>query len=187
MGDKPWVKRSDESDRAYAAFQLYLGIPPETRTVFEAFRLYAKGFGDSKGQIGRSPSGSFQRWVDKYNWVARGRAWDDHQRSRLQETLLERGRDDYVLKVENSRSLVENIATGTLQKCQRVDALIGKSIEELEAKPMEVDRKYLALILDISRALKSNIEASETARVAMYDALGLIETVTQLRDVNDGG
>ncbi len=66
-----WDRRRDEPANAYAAFEIYLNLPPGQRTQKEAYRLHT-GNQDAAG-----PSEHFRGWARRHDWEERALAYDD--------------------------------------------------------------------------------------------------------------
>lgn len=66
-----WERRREEPPKAYYAFQCYLELPPEKRTLKEAYRLHT-GNHNAAG-----PSDNFRGWAKRHDWSERAEAWDD--------------------------------------------------------------------------------------------------------------
>jgi hypothetical protein len=58
---KPWDPRPGESKRAYHAFECYLLMPPEERTIEGAYRLHTNN-ADAAG-----PSDTCKGWARRYD------------------------------------------------------------------------------------------------------------------------
>src|SRR5690349_9141508 len=75
-----WERAEGESDKGWAAFQLYRDAPARTRSlqvVHDA--VYGEGAGNLR---------QIERWSSSWAWAARVRAWDDHKsRVAAQESL----------------------------------------------------------------------------------------------------
>jgi hypothetical protein len=67
----PWERRPDEEPHQYQAFEIYMNLPPEKRSLKQAYRLYI----DNPDAAG--PSDNFKGWAKRYNWKVRATAWDD--------------------------------------------------------------------------------------------------------------
>jgi len=69
---KPWERQPDETDRAWAAFQVYRDLPPAERSFDAAWRKrYAKPAHH------RCPQW-YRIWAKQYDWKDRAAAWDRH-------------------------------------------------------------------------------------------------------------
>jgi hypothetical protein len=91
----PWEQQAGESAKAYAAFGLYRDLGSR-RSLDEASRSYHRSDREIQHASARRPpraSGTIRRWAQRYNWLARARAWDQEferirqaeQRAALQE------------------------------------------------------------------------------------------------------
>ena len=79
-----WDRLDNESERAYRAFQTFLSLPGDMRTVVEAYR----------GHLGNpeavKPSDTWVRWSREFAWAERACAYDDHLAS-VRRQAFERG------------------------------------------------------------------------------------------------
>jgi hypothetical protein len=69
---QPWERLSDESDRAWAAFQTYRDLGPGNRSYNRAYQLR---YGKPPNRV--APE-FFHRWGREHHWVERATAWDKH-------------------------------------------------------------------------------------------------------------
>lgn len=111
-----WDRQQGEKTLWYDRFfKYYLPIGPE-RSLTAAFNawLEAKGKGGQK----RSPTGSWRRCSEQYNWIERAMAWDDFQRQKQKEAL-QAEIDEMVKRHIAEARVMQNIAVqrlGVLQK-----------------------------------------------------------------------
>jgi len=79
-----WDRLHNESERAHRAFQTFLSLPSDDRTVVEAYR----------GHVGNpeavKPSDTWFRWSREFAWLERAAAYDDHLVS-MRRQAFERG------------------------------------------------------------------------------------------------
>jgi hypothetical protein len=69
---RPWERRDDETDRAWAAFQLY-------RDMGAGKRSFAKAYQERYGKDSSAQAPQFFRtWASEHQWYARATAWDRH-------------------------------------------------------------------------------------------------------------
>jgi uncharacterized protein YoaH (UPF0181 family) len=77
-----WEQQADESFKAHSAFRIYLQLG-SMRTLDDASAKYHKHppLDPSKPRAGRKhASGSIKDWSEKYDWIRRARAYDEHMR-----------------------------------------------------------------------------------------------------------
>lgn len=67
----PWERLPHETSKAYAAFCLYRGLDPGTRSIQQAF-IAMYGTTTSRLRV-------WQGWSSNYAWVRRAQAWDAHR------------------------------------------------------------------------------------------------------------
>ena len=74
-----WDRLENEPERAYRAFECYLRLPGDGRTVVEAYRAHVGNEGAVK------PSDTWVRWSTDFAWRERAAAYDDHLASLRRE------------------------------------------------------------------------------------------------------
>src|SRR5215218_1759584 len=79
-----WDRLTTESERAYHAFESFLGLPSGERTLLGAYRLHV-GNPDAV-----KPSDTWSRWSSEFAWRERAAAYDDHLANKRREAY-ERG------------------------------------------------------------------------------------------------
>lgn len=72
-----WFRREDEPMKAYLAFQWYIFLPPESRSVDAAYNASQQHQEGTK----KAP-GSWKNYSLKYDWVERANLYDDHLNAR---------------------------------------------------------------------------------------------------------
>ena len=77
-----WHQQPGESDKAYRAFLIYRNLS-EGRTLAGAWEALS---GRRRGTV----PGHVKRWSIKWDWVARGRAWDRQLQERSDNELADR-------------------------------------------------------------------------------------------------
>src|SRR5215217_6164296 len=74
-----WHQLSNESERAHRAFQTFLGLPSDARTVIEAYRSHVGNAEAAK------PSDTWARWSRDFAWAERASAYDAYLESLRRE------------------------------------------------------------------------------------------------------
>ena len=67
-----WNRLENETERAYHAFECFLGLPSGDRTLLEAYRRHVGNPDAAK------PSDTWSRWSSQFAWRERAAAYDDH-------------------------------------------------------------------------------------------------------------
>jgi hypothetical protein len=67
-----WDRLENEPERAYRAFECFLCLPSDHRTIVEAYRVYV---GNSEAV---KPSDTWTKWSHAFAWRERAAAYDDH-------------------------------------------------------------------------------------------------------------
>jgi hypothetical protein len=110
-----WHRLSNEPERAHRAFQTFLSLPSDRRTIVEAYRSHVDNPEAPK------PSDTWVRWSRDFAWVERANAYDGHlaslRRSAYEEAVAEeaarqarevekaRGRSNELLTLGHERSM----------------------------------------------------------------------------------
>lgn len=121
-----WWKLGEESVAAYRAFVAYRELGPGRTVAAVAGMIPGRG------------GGHLRRWSDRFRWVERAAAWDEHERQHAlaganERTEIERRLPGLVL-------LLLNAATASLARiAARGDASLAECLEALA-----VVRKFVA-------------------------------------------
>jgi len=95
-----WSRRDDESSRAYFCFLQYLNAGAE-RSVRATFRQVS-------GKPGATQApGSWNTWVERYEWLDRAAAYDSHQQQLADDDRRKLARADEKKWQERRRALRE--------------------------------------------------------------------------------
>src|SRR5215208_5653585 len=74
-----WDRLENEPERAYRAFECFLSLPSDHRTIVEAYRVYV---GNPQAV---KPSDTWVKWSRDYAWRERAAAYDDYLASLRRE------------------------------------------------------------------------------------------------------
>jgi hypothetical protein len=74
-----WDRLENEPERAYRAFESFLRLPSNERTLLEAYRQHVGNPDAAK------PSDTWSRWSNTFAWRERAAAYDDHLASLRRE------------------------------------------------------------------------------------------------------
>jgi hypothetical protein len=103
-----WDRLENEPERAYRAFECYLRLPGDGRTVVEAYRAHVGNEGAVK------PSDTWVRWSTDFAWRERAAAYDDHLAS-LRREAYERAVEEEAARqareVEKARGRMNELLT----------------------------------------------------------------------------
>ena len=66
-----WERQPNETNPAWAAFQIYRNLLPADRTLLQAYRT-------AKGQEKGGVCGTWRRWFEQNNWRDRAEGYDRH-------------------------------------------------------------------------------------------------------------
>jgi hypothetical protein len=113
---KPWERRSNESEQAFAAFRVYLEMPPGDRSIE---RQWA---GKGKGKSGLVP-GRIWQWTMTHCWTERARAFDAYMhRIELEEKekIARRNAAKWEQRREEQRELEYRLGRALQLRASRV-------------------------------------------------------------------
>src|SRR5215210_5025821 len=103
-----WDRLENEPERAYRAFEGFLGLPSGERTLLEAYRRHVGNPDAAK------PSDTWTRWRSTFAWRERVAAYDDHlarvRREAYEEAIAEEAARQ-AREVENARGRYNELMT----------------------------------------------------------------------------
>src|SRR5215218_4129413 len=103
-----WERLENEPERAYRAFECFLSLPSDHRTIVEAYRVYV---GNSEAV---KPSDTWAKWSHDYAWRERAAAFDDHitsLRREAYERAIEEEAARHAREVEKTRGRSNELLT----------------------------------------------------------------------------
>jgi hypothetical protein len=101
---QPWERQPGESGKAFHAFQCYLFMPADSRSVFTAHRDYYERRRSGSETVEQTTLHQWNKWCHKFGWVARAEAYDDEQ---FQIELREIERERKRLAIRRARQEVK--------------------------------------------------------------------------------
>jgi hypothetical protein len=111
----PWERLPGETDKAYAAFLVYLELPPFRRSLLEVARCLYPAEQDKKGQKRTDAPGALRRWFAENNWTERAQVFD---LARIQRDLEQNEQERDAALAYSWKGLV----TGIQQQNERIVA-----------------------------------------------------------------
>jgi hypothetical protein len=103
-----WDRLENEPERAYRAFECFLSLPSDHRTIVEAYRVYV---GNPEAV---KPSDTWAKWSSAYAWRERAAAYDDHLasvRREAYERVIEEEAARQAREVEKIRGRYNELMT----------------------------------------------------------------------------
>ena len=157
---KPWERKSDETDRAWAAFQVYRNLPPRERSYDAAYR---KSY--AKPPHRRAPKW-YRAWAKKHDWPKRTEAWDRHlddiERAATEQQRVE-WRED---RRELLQGFLANVAAA-MEKFDSTNVSVGQLtqavqmvVQEMRAEMDDLPTEKRQLGGDLSIVIKDKIETA---------------------------
>src|SRR5918994_7099975 len=123
-----WDRLENEPERAYRAFECYLRLPGDGRTVVEAYRAHVGNEGAVK------PSDTWVRWSTDFAWRERAAAYDDHLaslRREAYERAVEEEAGRQAREVEKARGRSNELLTLGYERAM-------EGLEEMDASQMRM-------------------------------------------------
>jgi hypothetical protein len=153
-----WDQLSNESERAYRAFQTFLSLPSNDRTVIGAYRSHVGNPEAAK------VSDTWAKWTRDFAWAERATAYDAYLESLRREAY--------------ERAIQEEVA----RQAREVEKLRGRYNELLAVayhRAMEA--------LEDEYWVRDNLRASDVIRIigVHMDYLKIFDTEPESRDVAD--
>jgi hypothetical protein len=182
------AQRAGEKDKAYLAYVIYRDMGT-SRSLSSAYAIYAEQASRApkpKSSKSRSPSRTYKQWTIEFDWAARIRDWEGKKRERIQRAELEADREGYTKRIEECFRLLERTAISGM-KCAEMALAIGHSQLGkigIRSAVTTLSKHELACLGVIVRSNKDAIDTLAAAKAEVYDALGLKETVDQLKIIN---
>jgi hypothetical protein len=171
-----WDRLENEPERAYRAFECFLSLPSDHRTIVEAYRVYV---GNSEAV---KPSDTWTKWSHDYAWRERAWAFDDHiasVRREAHEQVIKEQAERQAREMEKARGRYNELMTlGYVQaaewlenaqpsdfRAQDVLKIIGLHLDAVKAfepteRPREEDTWTEQDEIEIDRIIKE-VEAEE--------------------------
>lgn len=144
MGKQEWHKREDETSRAYNAFEIYLRMGPEERSLR---KVHDELYGEDANNMSH-----VKRWSTNHSWVNRSAAWDEHmaeQRRKEYEKEMTTGLSHAGARVRKLKDLHDRLERELAENLWTEDIKIGPHGEQVTI------RKYNSqLVRDYLRSLK---------------------------------
>src|SRR5829696_5341623 len=103
-----WDRLENEPDRAYRAFEFFLGLPSGERSLLGAYRRHVGNPDAAK------PSDTWNGWSSSFAWRERVAAYDDHLASvqrRAYERAVEEEAERQAREVERARGRYNEVMT----------------------------------------------------------------------------
>jgi hypothetical protein len=103
-----WDRLENEPERAYRAFECFLGLPSGERTLLEAYRRHVGNSDAAK------PSDTWSGWSSAFAWRERAAAYDGHLasvRREAYERAVEEEAERQAREVEKTRGRMNELMT----------------------------------------------------------------------------
>jgi len=144
MPEHPWEPMEGETAKAFVAFGYYRRLAPGQRSLQQAWEDYWSRPGNalqrSKKGVGR-PYGHWTRWMSKWRWQERARAWDAEQAEIERDQRLDRELREQAQAHEEElrqRQLMKEEARAARAVGRRILARILQGVEAGQLDQMQV-------------------------------------------------
>lgn len=195
----PWERWANESEAQWRAFQAYLTMPPGTRSVLGAYKIYSGRVDDPTAV---APSESFRRWSGEFNWQGRVIAWDNEvarqaaeaqvQERIKQAQMWERRRQELIevewqlaLKMANRSNLMLDVPLmREVKSTEARDPQTGEVIRDSQGNPVKQTITIEPALWRVRDAERLAATASNLQRRAAQMASDLSEPALVTAGVN---
>src|SRR5215211_1397539 len=152
-----WDRLENEPERAYRAFECFLSLPSNERTLLAAYRQHV-GNPDAV-----KPSDTWSGWSSRFAWRERAAAYDDHL-ARLRREAYERA-----LEEETARQARE-VEKVRGRYNELLAAAYHRAMEALEDDLWVRDNLRSSDVLNIARLHLDAVKALEVDRESKVEA-----------------
>jgi len=138
---KPWERRQNETDRAWAAFQIYRDLPPSERSYGAAFRKTYR-----KPAHYQAPQW-YRQWAKQHDWRGRVENWDRHlddiERAATERQRVEWREDrrellrGFLTNVDTAMKEFDSANVSVGQLTQAVQMVVQEMRAEMDDLPTE--------------------------------------------------
>lgn len=146
-GKLPWEQRDGETDKAYAAFRVFLEMPRGERGIEAAWRKWWDAQESNAGRKRpKEAPGMWGTWAFENDWKERVREWDreqdikrvailDEARRKRIEALAQKMEEDATLMAEASRAALSAAINGISAATQKdaTPPTLGQAAQLLNA------------------------------------------------------
>ena len=169
MANKTWLRQSNESAKAYEAARTYFEMGAS-----RSLEVVRRKLGKSKEIC--------ERWSSKYDWVARARAYDDHQQE-LQEKAREKAAE---IEAEKWARRREELRDEEWKLAEQIHARLSQMLQFPVYELENVGEK--TIIKPLRWSIRDVSRLAETVTKLYRTSSGLpIETTRQEITGADGG
>jgi acyl carrier protein len=179
-----WDRLENEPERAYRAFECFLGLPSGERTLLEAYRRHVGNPDAAK------PSDTWSGWSSSFAWRQRAAAYDDHLasvRRDAYERAVEEEAEKQAREVEQARGRYNELMTLGYE-CA-VEWLENAQASDLRAQDVLA---IIRLYMDAEKAFgvkepSTEAEWTEEDERDVADIVKEIDALTDLERLEEGG
>jgi hypothetical protein len=171
-----WDRLDNEPERAYRAFECFLGLPGGERTLLGAYRRHVGNPDAAK------PSDTWSGWSNTFAWRERAAAYDDHLAS-LRREAYERGIEEeaerQAREVETARGRYNELMTHAY--VQAAEWL--ENAQPSDLRPQDVIQ-IIRLYMDDQKVFGAQ-EPSMEAEWTAEDEAAVADIVREVEELED--
>jgi hypothetical protein len=174
-----WDRLENEPERAYRAFESYLGLPSGERTVIEAYRAHV---GNPEAV---KPSDTWSGWSRQFAWRERAAAYDDHMASKRRDAF-ERGIEQEAEKqgalAERHRNRFNELMT--LGYVRAMECLEDEDWVRSNLRSSDVLR-IIGLHMDALKAFEVEREPKDEGDWTEEDEAAIADLISEVDELED--
>jgi hypothetical protein len=180
-----WDRLENEPDRAYRAFECFLGLPSGERTLLGAYRRHVGNPDAAK------PSDTWSGWANAFAWRERAAAHDDHLAS-VRREAYERGIEEEAERqgalAERNRNRFNELMTVGYEAAMRSleDVVEGGGMRPADA--IQITRLHLEAVkaLGVAEEPKGEDAWTEEDDAEFADITEEIDELEDTEEDSDG-
>jgi hypothetical protein len=175
-----WDRLENEPERAYRAFESYLGLPSGERTVVEAYRSHVGNPAATK------ISDTWAKWSSDYAWRLRASAYDDHLanlRREAYERAIREEAERQGREAEKTRGRMNELMTLGYERameCLEDEDWVSRNLRSSDV--LNITRLHLDAVkaLEVDREPKDEGDWTEEDDAEIDQIIKEVDTLTDL-------
>ena len=177
-----WERTDEETDSAWAAFRIYRDLPPQDRSLVEAYVEYSAAKTGSRPKRPKAPPGYISVWSSAHNWVERVLAYDRY----IDAQAVKAVEQDHVAKLNEFRARLLGYARMSTDNAIRAMGVIERSIQALDRSEDNPDGVIIEP-RELSKFIMATTKLFEAAAEQESRALAVDSLLEVLSDAENQG
>ena len=180
-----WDRLENEHERAYRAFECFLGLPSGERTLLGAYRRHVGNPDAAK------PSDTWSGWSSSFAWRERAAAYDDHLAS-VRREAYERAVEDEAARqareVEKTRGRMNELMTVACDRameCLEDEDWVSRNLRASDV--IQIMRLHMDAVkaFDVDRESGAEDDWTEEDEAEIADIIKEVDELSDLERPDD--